>query len=40
LLAGLGELLEDEKQKAFVKEKLQDELTFYLKLYLSNISRK
>lgn len=38
LLAGLGELLEDEKQKAFVKEKLQDELVFYLKLYLSNIS--
>lgn len=36
LLAGLGELL-DNKQKAFVKEKLKDELVFLLKLYLSNI---
>lgn len=31
LLAGLGELL-DNKQKAFVKDKLQDELIFQLKL--------
>ncbi len=31
LLAGLGDLL-DNKQKAFVKEKLVDELTFQLKL--------
>jgi len=37
LLSGLGELL-DNKQKAFVKEKLQDELVFLLKLYLSNIT--
>lgn len=36
LLAGPGELL-DNKQKAFVKEKLKDELVFLLKLYLSNI---
>ena len=36
LLAGLGELL-DNKQKAFVKGKLQEELVFLLKLYLSNI---
>lgn len=36
LLRGMGELL-DNKQKAFVKEKLQDELVFLLKLYLSNI---
>lgn len=35
LLAGLGELFEDNKQKAFVKEKLQEELMFLLKLYLS-----
>lgn len=39
LLAGLGELL-DNKQKAFMKEKLPEELVFYLKLYLSNISKK
>lgn len=32
LLAGLGELLEDEKQKAWVKGKLQEELLFQLKL--------
>jgi predicted nucleotidyltransferase component of viral defense system len=38
LLAGLGELL-DNKQKSWVKEKLQDELIFYLRLYLSNISK-
>lgn len=31
ILAGLGELLEDNKQKAFVKEKLVDELTFQLR---------
>lgn len=35
ILAGLGDLL-DAKQKAFVKEKLQDELVFYLKLYEQN----
>lgn len=34
ILAGLGELLEDGKQKAFVKEKLIDELVFQLKLRL------
>lgn len=39
LLAGLGELL-DEKQKIWVREKLQDELIFLLKLYLSHISGK
>ncbi len=37
LLAGLGELLEDNKQKAWVKNKLSDELLFRLRLYLSNI---
>lgn len=37
LLAGLGELL-DNKQKSWVKEKLQDELIFYLRLYLSNLA--
>ncbi len=37
LLAGLGELL-DNKQKAWAKEKLQDELLFLIKLYLSNKS--
>lgn len=37
LLAGLGELL-DNKQKAFVREKIKEELIFLLKLYLSNIS--
>jgi len=40
ILAGLGELLESEKQKAFVKDKLQGELVFSLKLYLSNITGK
>lgn len=35
LLAGLGELL-DNKQKIWVKEKLQDELIFFLKLYMEN----
>lgn len=39
LLAGLGELVEDNKQKAWVKDKLKDELLFRLKLYLSNISK-
>lgn len=38
LLAGLGELLEDSKQKVWVKDKLKDELVFRLKLYLSNIT--
>ncbi len=33
LLSGLGDLL-DEKQKNWVKDKLKDELTFYLNLYL------
>lgn len=37
ILAGLGELLQDGKQKAFVKGKLQDELVFRLKLYLNNL---
>lgn len=37
LLSGLGELLEDNKQKAWVKNKLSDELLFRLRLYLSNI---
>lgn len=32
LLAGLGELLQDNKQKAWVKDKLKDELLFQLKL--------
>lgn len=40
LLAGLGELLEDNKQKAWVKDKLSDELLFRLRLYLSNIVKK
>lgn len=39
LLAGLGELL-DNKQKAWAREHLQDDLIFYLKLYESNISRR
>ena len=39
LLAGLGDLL-DNKQKAFVKERLQAELLFQLRLYLSNIPQK
>lgn len=37
VLAGLGELLEDNKQKVWVKDKLKDELLFQLRLYLSNI---
>lgn len=40
LLAGLGELLPDEKQKSFVKDKIQDELVFLLKLYHENIRRR
>ncbi len=39
LLAGLGDLL-DNKQKFWVKEKLQDELLFKLKLFSSNISKR
>lgn len=39
ILAGLGELLEDNKQKAFVKDKLKDDLLFQLRLYLSNIPK-
>jgi len=39
LLAGIGELL-DNKQKAWAREHLQDDLIFYLKLYLSNITGK
>lgn len=35
ILKGLGDLL-DAKQKVFVKEKLKDELVFYLKLYGQN----
>lgn len=37
LLAGLGELLEDKKQKIWAKDHLQEELLFRLNLYLSNI---
>lgn len=37
LLRGLGELVGDNKQKAWVKNKLKDELLFRLKLYQSNI---
>lgn len=40
LLRGLGELLEDGKQKAWVKGKLKDELLFRLRLYLSSITGK
>lgn len=36
LLAGLGDLL-DNKQKAWVKDKLRDELIFQLRLYLSAV---
>lgn len=36
LLAGLGELL-DNKQKAWVKEKLCGELLFFIRLYQSNL---
>ncbi len=39
LLAGLGELLQDNKQKAWVRDKLKDELLFKLRLYLSNLER-
>lgn len=40
LLQGLGELLEDNKQKSWAKGKLKDELLFRLRLYLSNITGK
>ncbi|OGE64800.1 hypothetical protein A3I48_01565 [Candidatus Daviesbacteria bacterium RIFCSPLOWO2_02_FULL_36_7] len=40
ILAGLGELLEDNKQKAWVKDKLKNELLFQLRLCLSNISKR
>lgn len=40
LLAGLGELLENNKQKAWVKEKLKDELVFLLNLYRDNLKRR
>lgn len=36
LLSGLGELV-NEKQKAFVKDKLKDELLFNLQLYLEKL---
>ena len=39
LLAGIGELL-DNKQKAWVRGHLQDELVFRLKLYLDNLKRR
>lgn len=39
-LSGLGELLKDNKQKSWVKDKLKDELLFQLRLFLSNISSK
>ncbi|MBU3979457.1 nucleotidyl transferase AbiEii/AbiGii toxin family protein [Patescibacteria group bacterium] len=39
LLRGIGEFI-DNKQKAFVKEKLQDELIFYLRLYESEYVKK
>lgn len=39
LLAGMGDLL-DNKQKAWVKEKLIDETMFYLRLYQNNIVEK
>ncbi len=37
LLEGLGELLESEKQKAWVKTKLKDELLFQLRLFEDSI---
>lgn len=39
LLSGLGDLI-DNKQKDWVREKLVDELLFYLDLYQSELSRK
>jgi predicted nucleotidyltransferase component of viral defense system len=39
LLAGLGDLI-DNKQKDWVREKLVDELLFYLDLYQSELSKK
>lgn len=38
ILAGLGELLKDEKQKAWVKAHLKDETLFLLKSYTSVLS--
>lgn len=38
ILAGLGELLDDNKQKSWVKDKLKDDLLFQLRLYLSNLT--
>ena len=35
-LSGLGELMEDEKQKVWVKTKMREELIFLLKLALQN----
>lgn len=40
LLAGLGELLKDNKQKTWVKDKLKDELLFRLRLYEDNVRRR
>lgn len=39
LLAGLGELL-DNKQKSWVKENLQEELLFQLRLYSDNLKHR
>jgi hypothetical protein len=39
LLAGLGDLL-DNKQKDWVREKMVDELVFYLDLYQSELEKK
>ena len=39
LLAGLGDLI-DNRQKNWVREKLVDELLFYLDLYQSELSKK
>lgn len=39
LLRGLGELLQDNKQKAWVKDKLKDELLFQLRLFLSGLDK-
>lgn len=39
LLAGLGELL-DQKQKAWAREKLKDDLLFYLKLRLEIVKKR
>lgn len=37
LLQGIGELLNTEKQKIWVKEKLKEELLFYVRFYEGNI---